>query len=63
MPGLLIWILMLLPFFLSDFFILLLFDVRMRPRGDERKVVLDLTALSRQLFESPPTLMIEGSRI
>jgi hypothetical protein len=62
MPGLLIYILMLLPFLIPDFFFLLL-DLRMCPMGDERKVVLDLMALSRQLFESPPTLMIEGRRI
>jgi hypothetical protein len=59
MPGLLIWILILLP----DFLAFLLLSLRMWLRGEERKVVLDFMALSTQLFESPPTLMIDGRRI
>jgi hypothetical protein len=60
-PGL-IYFLMLLSFSPSDFFFFDL-DFRILPTGGEGKnEVLDLTALPMLLvFESPPTLMMEGS--
>jgi hypothetical protein len=56
-----IWILMLLPFLLSDFLVRLDLDLLIFPKGDERKVVLDFTALPKLLFESPPTFIMDGS--
>ena len=49
---------MLLLVLLSDFFVFFDFDLRMFLIGE--KVVLDLTALPRLLFDYPPTLMIDG---